>query len=175
MEVQRRGETLAHAASESCPHVSARLIPVRISSVTQSDITVDNEPQSFMKVFSDKVLKIADNLWSLKTREKGLCDRDINIYRMTISVFSVFYRMINSIFSNLSSNFTHNNATGRKAIFQEKHAMKNVSRKHTNPGSLSKTNTGPNTRGSRDITCSAGLQDGNHVVSRLVKEAYGGG
>lgn len=109
-----------------------------------------------MKVFSDKVLKIAENLWSLKTREKGLCDRDFYIYRMIISVFSIFSRMISSIFSYLSGNFIHSNATGGKAILQEKHATKNVFWKHINPGTLSKTNTGPNTRGSRDITCSAG-------------------
>lgn len=55
-----------------------------------------------MKIFSDKVLKIAENVWSLKTREKGLCDRDFYIYRMV------------TLLSYLSGNFTHNNDTGEK-------------------------------------------------------------
>ncbi|TEA30085.1 hypothetical protein DBR06_SOUSAS18210014, partial [Sousa chinensis] len=90
-----------------------------------------------MKIFSDKVLKIAENVWSLKTREKGLCDRDFYIYRMV------------TLFSYLSGNFTHNNDTGGKAIFKEKYAAKNVFWKHTSPGTLSKANVGSNTSGSR--------------------------
>lgn len=97
-----------------------------------------------MKIFSDKVLKIAENVWSLKTREKGLCDRDFYIYRMV------------TLFSYLSGNFTHNNDTGGKAIFQEKYAAKNVFWKHTSPGTLSKANVGSNTSGSRVFICLAG-------------------
>ena len=96
-----------------------------------------------MKIFSDKVLKIAENVWSLKTREKGLCDRDFCIYRMI------------TLLSYLSSNFTHNNDTGGKAIFQEKYDAKNVFWKHTSPGTLSKANVGSNTSGSRVVICPA--------------------
>ncbi|KAB0407280.1 hypothetical protein E2I00_019035, partial [Balaenoptera physalus] len=94
--------------------------------VAQFNITIDNELLSFMKIFSDKVLKIAENVWSLKTREKGL------------------------------GNFTHNNDTGGKAIFQEKYAAKNIFWKHTSPGTLSKANVGSNTSGSRVFICPAG-------------------
>ncbi|TKC52319.1 hypothetical protein EI555_000682, partial [Monodon monoceros] len=100
--------------------------------VAQFNITIDNELLSFMKIFSDKVLKIAENR-----------ERDFYIYRMV------------TLFLYLSGNFTHNNDTGGKAIFQEKYAAKNVFWKHTSPGTLSKANVGSNTSGSRVFICLA--------------------
>lgn len=40
-------------------------------------------PWLFFKLFSNKVLKMAENVWSLRIRGKELCEKDFYIYRMS--------------------------------------------------------------------------------------------
>lgn len=130
-----------------------------------------------MLLRADVVPKTVENFRSLCTHELGYGYKGSTFHRVIpefvsrlfhVYVFSL--KMFNELKLFLKmcqgGDFTNNNGTGGKSIYGKKFADENFALKHTNFGTLSMANSGPNSNGSQFFITTAKTDwlDGKHVV-----------
>ncbi len=127
------------------------------------DVTIGGKPAGTItaELFADVVPKTADNFRALCTGEKGQgqSGKALNY------AGSPFHRIIPE-FMIQGGDITRGNGSGGESIYGGKFPDENFTLKHTDAGTLSMANAGPNTNGSQFFITVAPTPwlDGKHVV-----------
>jgi peptidylprolyl isomerase len=144
-------------------------MPHPLTPIVFFDMTIGGEAAGRieMTLRADIVPNTAENFRCLCTGEKGMGKSGKPLHFKG----SAFHRVIPN-FMCQGGDFTRGNGTGGESIYGEKFNDEKFTMKHTEPGTLSMANSGPNTNGSQFFLCTVKTDwlDGKHVVFGQVTE-----